>query len=467
MAPGALTPPPDASREPNLFNLDRNAPNEFVELSAGEHYLLHGRRQAGPDAEQGPVSSAAAAVGDEDSDPLCPAFDEFDDEMDYQRAKMAWNMFKIRKRELVDEGASNEEINRLRRAYRSEDDDTFMNLCRPPPTRVIGMDEIRAAEAEKIETRKAIEAVKEYERAEAERRRLALETLVRGDGRPRLGEQETEPASSSTGAGVLDDGYAAPHEDESLKKKPKPFEKTFGDAQTLDPSLSSGAGVSQTQPFEQEGPWAETLADEQAMDEDHEKSVGEEEEEKPTKKEKKKADEELREKKKKKKETRPATVLADRTEDMMTGFMAQLQTQFAKMETVMVSALREENKTINDRIDDTNRTLREGFKDQDEKHVVFSRKPGEPDAREVHEAHRALGRPRAGHGHRYSPCENGWCGRWTPFAGFGPSRPATDERRVGRLPTLATRAWLFPAGVLPARSFTGECGKEALLFAWA
>ena len=86
----------------------------------------------GPDAERGPVSSAATAVGDEDSDPLCPAFDEIDDETDYQWVKMAWNMFKIRKRELVNEGASNEEINRLRRAYKNEDDDTFMNLCRPP-----------------------------------------------------------------------------------------------------------------------------------------------------------------------------------------------------------------------------------------------------------------------------------------------------------------------------------------------
>ena len=196
-------------------------------------------------ARHGPTPTPDVPCDPDDSDPLCPAFDEIGDEEDYQRVKMAWNMFKIRKRELVSEGAPIEEINRLRRAYKNEDDDTFMNLCRPPPARVICMDQIRVAEAERIETQKAIEAVKEFERAEAERRRLALETAyAHGDGRPHLGEHEAEPASSSTGIGVLDDGYAAPHEDESPKKKPKPFEKTSGDAQTLDTSLSTEAGVS-------------------------------------------------------------------------------------------------------------------------------------------------------------------------------------------------------------------------------
>ena len=198
-------------------------------------------------ARHGPTPPPDVPCDPEDSDPLCPAFDEIDDELDYQRVKMAWNMSKIRKRELVNEGAPIEEINRLRRAYKNGDDDTFMNLRRPPPARAIGMGKIRAAEAEKIEAQKAIEAAKEFERAEAERRRLALETAyAHGDGRPRLGGQEAEPASSSTGAGVLDDGYAAPHGDESPKKKPKPFEKTFGDAQTLDSSLSTEAGVSQS-----------------------------------------------------------------------------------------------------------------------------------------------------------------------------------------------------------------------------
>ena len=79
-------------------------------------------------------------------------------------------------------------------------------------------------------------------------------------------------------------------------------------------------------------------------------------------------------KEKKKTATRQTAAPVDHTENMMMGFMAQLQTQFAKVETVMVSTLREENKTINDRIDDTSRTLREGFKDRDEKHIVFSRK---------------------------------------------------------------------------------------------
>ena len=104
---------------------------------------------------------------DEDSDPLCPAFDEIDNETDYQRVKMAWDMFKIRMRELVNEGASNEEINRLRWAYKNEGDDAFMNLCRPTQSRVITMDDIRAARAEEEaeneaeEARKAIEAVRE------------------------------------------------------------------------------------------------------------------------------------------------------------------------------------------------------------------------------------------------------------------------------------------------------------------
>ena len=31
--------PPDASREPNLFNLDQNTFDEFGELSAGEYVL--------------------------------------------------------------------------------------------------------------------------------------------------------------------------------------------------------------------------------------------------------------------------------------------------------------------------------------------------------------------------------------------------------------------------------------------
>ena len=119
------------------------------------------------------------------------------------------------------------------------------------------------------------------------------------------------------------------------------------------------------------------------MEEDHEEVEDEEEEEKKPAKMKncplkkfdgkdKKADE----MKKMKQETRPAAAPAGRTEDsdMMTGFTAQLLSQVAKMETIMVSTLREKNKTINDRIDDTNSTLREGFKDQDEKHVIFSHK---------------------------------------------------------------------------------------------
>ena len=194
------------------------------------------------------------------------------------------------------------------------------------------------------------------------------------------------------------------------------------------------------------------------MEEDHEE-IEDEEEEKPAKMKscplkkfdgkKKKADEELR---KKKKEYRPAAAPAGRTEDsdMMTRFMAQLQSQFAKMETIMVSTLREENKTINDRIDDTNRTLRDGFKDQDEKHVISSRKL-DVEANQMHEKFTKLTERldalEQDTGSATPPVRAGGVAAELPSPGsargsdFGPG-PGRDPKGLGRVdPLQANDPW--------------------------
>lgn len=77
--------------------------------------------------------------------------------------------------------------------------------------------------------------------------------------------------------------------------------------------------------------------------------------------------------------------------NMMMGFMEQLQTKFGRMEEILISTtstltkeLRDSNKALDNRIDETQKQIQQGLKEQDEKYVRLNSKL-DKQATSVHE----------------------------------------------------------------------------------